>query len=250
MAELVNHNRRAFLGACFSMTAAFALPPRQALALTVFDPANYSQNLLTAIRTLETIAQNATQISNQVQQIQNQANMLRSIDINTAAQLASQLGILNQEYANAARILYRADQISTQMRELFPDADELYNFPDIAQNARQFVARSRQLGEYSARVHASVLENSPNTQSRVLQLIAASNGATGQTSATQAGNQLLGTLSGQMTEMVAVLSAHHQTVENRIAEDVAQRSRTEAIGKRISNYEFDPVTNHFNALAP
>lgn len=234
------------LALALSSTALFN---SQANAYTVFDPANYSQNLLTAIRTLETVAQNATQISNQVQQIQNQAAMLRSIDINTAAQLASQLGILNQEYAQASQIFFRADQITTQMRDLFPDADDLYNFPDIANNAKAFVERSRQLGEYSARVHASVLENSPNTQARVLSLIAASNSAAGQTGATQAGNQLLATLSGQMTSMTAVMSAHHQTVENRIAEDSAQRERVRAAARNTTNFENpEPLDEYICAL--
>jgi len=222
--------------AMFSI-AAITLVPRPAHSFPVFDGANYVQNLLTALQTLQTVAQQATEISNQVRQIENQAAMLRSIDINTAAQLAGQLGILNQEYAKAAGIFYKADQITSQMRGIFPEADDLYNFPDIANNARQFGIRSRQLGEYSARVHAAVLENSPNTQARVLGLINASNSAPGQTAATQAGNQLLGTLSGQMTELVSVLSAHHQTVENRIGEDVARQARAEAARSKISNYD-------------
>src|SRR5499427_11036953 len=42
---------------------------------TVFDPANYSQNLLTAARALE-------QITNQVRQLQNQVLMLQRMDQN------------------------------------------------------------------------------------------------------------------------------------------------------------------------
>src|SRR3546814_11493940 len=42
--------------------------PAQA-QITVFDPGNYSQNLLTAARTLQ-------QINNQIQSLQNEANML------------------------------------------------------------------------------------------------------------------------------------------------------------------------------
>ena len=230
----------------FLTTSVFLPGPARSLA--VFDGANYAQNLLTALQTLQTVAQQATEISNQVRQIENQAAMLRSIDINTAAQLAGQLGILNQEYAKAAGLFYKADQITNQMREMFPEADDLFNFPDIADNARQFGVRSRQLGEYSARVHAAVIENSPQTQARVLSLINASNTAAGQTAATQAGNQLLGTLSGQMTELVSVLSAHHQTVENRISEDVARQARAEATRSRISNYSSPPVARNTNVF--
>ena len=49
--------------------------PRSAAQLTVFDPANYQQNLLSAVRALE-------QINNQVRQLQNQVLMIQRMDQN------------------------------------------------------------------------------------------------------------------------------------------------------------------------
>src|SRR4029079_2593139 len=49
--------------------------PRPAAQLTVFDPVNYGQNLLTAARALE-------QINNQVRQLQNQVLMIARMDQN------------------------------------------------------------------------------------------------------------------------------------------------------------------------
>ena len=49
--------------------------PRSAAQLTVFDPANYQENLLSAARALE-------QINNQVRQLQAQAQMLSRMDQN------------------------------------------------------------------------------------------------------------------------------------------------------------------------
>ena len=66
--------------AVLSMTAT-ALVPTPAYAQfggIVYDPSNYSQNILTAARTLE-------QINNQIRQLQNEAQML----INQARNLAS-----------------------------------------------------------------------------------------------------------------------------------------------------------------
>ena len=48
---------------------AMALETSASAQITVFDPTNYSQNLLTAARALQ-------QINNQVQSLQNQARML------------------------------------------------------------------------------------------------------------------------------------------------------------------------------
>ena len=59
-----------------TVTMTLTAPP--AHAITVFDPANYSQNLLTAVRSLQ-------QISNQIQQLANEAQML----VNQAQNLTS-----------------------------------------------------------------------------------------------------------------------------------------------------------------
>ena len=49
--------------------------PRSAAQLTVFDPSNFQQNLLSAARALE-------QINNQVRQLQAQAQMILRMDQN------------------------------------------------------------------------------------------------------------------------------------------------------------------------
>ena len=56
------------------------LSPQSAAQLTVFDPVNYQENLLSAARALE-------QINNQVRQLQNQAQMHRCAWIRTCVRL-------------------------------------------------------------------------------------------------------------------------------------------------------------------
>lgn len=68
--------------------------------LTVFDPGNYSQNLLTAARTLQ-------QINNQIQSLQNEANML----VNQAKNLTRidfpELQALTQTLQQVDRLMVR-----------------------------------------------------------------------------------------------------------------------------------------------
>src|SRR3546814_8139795 len=45
---------------------------------TVFDPSNYTQNTLTAVRTLEQINNQINQLQNEAQMLMNQARNLRS----------------------------------------------------------------------------------------------------------------------------------------------------------------------------
>ena len=83
---------------CFATSLALALllstaaVPPQANAITVFDPANYSQNLLTAARSLQQINQQVQQLANEAQMLVNQAQDLTRLPTTIAADLQRSLG--------------------------------------------------------------------------------------------------------------------------------------------------------------
>ncbi len=71
-------HRTILLSAALPLAASVALvasSPPAAAQITVFDPSNYSENVLTAARTLQ-------QINNQIQSLQNEATMLRNMTQN------------------------------------------------------------------------------------------------------------------------------------------------------------------------
>ena len=214
----------------------------------VFDPTNYSENLLTAARSLEQIQNQVSQISNQVRMIEDNANMLRSIDIDTSVQLSSQLGQLNNLYSQASSIIYKTDQFTDKIARIYPDEADFLNVPDISASAEQFINDQRNLAAYSAQVHSQVLANGAQSEQQILSLIQASNAATGQTGAVQAGNQLIATLAMQLNGMTSSLAAHHQVVEAQIGNDNAQKIRTRAIIRRIGDVSFRRNTNPINVL--
>ena len=53
----------------------------------VFDPSNYSQNILTAARTLEQINNQIRQLQNEAQMLMNQARNLTGLDFSALADL-------------------------------------------------------------------------------------------------------------------------------------------------------------------
>jgi P-type conjugative transfer protein TrbJ len=79
--------------------------------LLVFDPSNYSQNLLTAARSLQ-------QIQNQITSLQNQAQML----INQAKQLeqlpTTVLNNVERDYSQIRNLLRQADGIAYNVQSL------------------------------------------------------------------------------------------------------------------------------------
>lgn len=207
----------------------------------VFDPTNYSENLLTAARSLEQIQNQVSQISNQVRMLEDNANMLRSIDIDTSAQLSSQLNQLNNLYSQAGSIIFKTDQFTDKISRLYPDEADFLNVPDISASADQFIQDQKNLAAYSAQIHSQVLTGSAQSEQQILSLIHASNSARGQTSAVQAGNQLIGTLAVQLNGMTSSLAAHHQVVEAQIGNDNAQSVRTKAIVERVGDVSFKPT---------
>src|SRR3546814_14273421 len=90
--------------------------------ITVFDPGNYSQNLLTAARTLQ-------QINNQIQSLQNEANMLVNqaknltrIDFPELQALTQTLPQVDRLMAPAQGIQLRVTGLDQQLRQLFPQS--------------------------------------------------------------------------------------------------------------------------------
>jgi P-type conjugative transfer protein TrbJ len=72
------HRFRTLLAISAAMVTVFVIGVPAHAQMTVFDPSNYSQNVLTAARALQ-------QVNNQIQSLQNQATSL----INEARNLAS-----------------------------------------------------------------------------------------------------------------------------------------------------------------
>src|ERR1700732_815914 len=110
-------SRRALrLGAFAPITLAIAIgsaPPATAQAV-VFDPSNYSQNILTAARALQ-------QINNQIRSLQNQALMLinstrtvTSLPTSIARQLKANIDGISRLMGQAQGISFRVDMNTTQ----------------------------------------------------------------------------------------------------------------------------------------
>ncbi|WP_308222954.1 hypothetical protein [Sphingomonas sp. J344] len=106
-----------------AITIALATPMLAAPAsaqISVFDPTNYAQNLLTAARAL-------SQINNQIQSLQNEATMLANMAKNMKPgefpqfeALKARLAQIDTLMDRAQGISFRVDQLDAQFERLFP----------------------------------------------------------------------------------------------------------------------------------
>src|SRR3546814_17411157 len=87
--------------------------------ITVFDPSNYAQNILTAARTLQSVNQQIQQLQNEEHMLVNQGKNIERIDF-------PQLVPLRQKLTETAPLLVRAqDSLSMvhQLDKTFPRSE-------------------------------------------------------------------------------------------------------------------------------
>ena len=80
-------------GAIGSLGASLFTSGPASAQLSVFDPSNYAQNLLTAARTLQQVNQQIQSLQNEAQMLINQGKNLTRIDFPQLQQLQLQQGL-------------------------------------------------------------------------------------------------------------------------------------------------------------
>jgi len=111
--------------AALSMTAT-ALVPAPAYAQfggIVYDPTNYSQNILTAARTLEQINNQIRQLQNQAASLINEARNLQSLPLSVLEPLQTQIRQTQALIGQAQRMAYNVQAIETQFAAQYKSVD-------------------------------------------------------------------------------------------------------------------------------
>lgn len=210
------------LGTAGSLAMALTCTPARA-QFTVFDPSNYSQNLLTAARTLQ-------QINNQIQSLQNEATMLINqaknltrIDFPELQALTQTLQQVDRLMGQAQGIQFRVSGLDQQFRQLFPQSFSAAlrtNEQVVAARARLDTAMSAY--QQTMTVQAQVTENVTADAQALSGIVAKSQGAEGALQAQQATNQLLALAAKQQFQIQNMMAAQYR------AEAIEQARRTQA----------------------
>lgn len=197
-----------------------ALAPAPALAQwVVYDPSNFSQNVLTATRTLQ-------QINNQIQSLQNEATMILNQGqslINQGKNLTSlatsPLSALQQDLARTQALIAQAQGLTTQVTQLNQQFRQQYpsgygagtsantTVADARTQWNNSLEALRTTLQMQGQVNASITAD----QGTLSQIVGSSQGAVGILQASQATNQLLALMAKQTM----------QSQQLRIAQDRA-----------------------------
>ncbi|MCJ2182413.1 P-type conjugative transfer protein TrbJ [Novosphingobium sp. 1949] len=194
---------------------------------TVFDPSNYSQNILTAARTLEQINNQIRMLQNQAQSLINQAKNLTTISFPELQALKQTMQQIDQLMGQAQGIQFKVASLDQQFRSLYPDrfAQSLTTSQQV-QSARARMDTARAAFKQTMTVQAQVVENIAADQAALTGIIARSQSAEGALQASQATNQLLALVAKQQFQIQTLMAAQYRAEAIERANQA--QSRTDA----------------------
>jgi type IV secretion system protein TrbJ len=187
--------------------AVFQAPREAAAQLTVFDPNNYAQNVLTAARELQQINNQITSLQNQAQMLINQAKNLANLPYSSLRQIEQSIARTQQLLAAAQRIAYDVGQIDRAFSTTYAPASADMSDQALVTNAQTRWQNAIASLQDAMRVQATVVGNLDTNRSQMSALVTASQGATGTLQVTQAGNQLLALQAQQLADLTASVAA-------------------------------------------
>ncbi len=204
----VNAIMLALLGASASGVTAMSAPASAQIA--VFDPNNYSQNLLSAARALQ-------QINNQIQSLQNEATMLTSMAKNLSrvefaelTELQRKLQQIDDLMTRAQGIRFDADTVDDQFRRLFPNGAAPGNSAAQMSAAQARLSVARSALQHTLGVQAQIVGNIQSDSQALSAIVARSQNAEGALQVGQATNQLLALAAKQHLQIQSMIAAQYR----------------------------------------
>jgi P-type conjugative transfer protein TrbJ len=202
-----------------------ACGPALAQGRIVYDPTNYAQNVLSAARALD-------QIRNQIAQIEQQAQMLARNPLQLSPELSRSIDEARALFETAEGIAFDIRRIGADLEALYPQTWEDFDLEGVLRQSDRWIAQSRASLQTAMEMEARAAQSIGQSRERIASALGSSASAEGQTSAVQAGNQLLGIQATQLTEIHALLIAQGRALEAERMERLAREERAEEIRRR------------------
>jgi P-type conjugative transfer protein TrbJ len=201
-------------GLVIAGATAFGLTMHSAPAqaqMTVFDPSNYSQNLLTAARTLTQINKQIQMLQNQAQSLLNEAKNLKTISFPELQALQQTLQQIDQLMGQAQGIQFKVTGLDQQFKSLFPTSfDAALTGNQQVASARSRLDTSMAAYKQTMTVQAQVVENIAADEANLASIVSRSQSAEGALQASQATNQLLALVAKQQFQIQTMMAAQYR----------------------------------------
>jgi P-type conjugative transfer protein TrbJ len=236
---MTNHIRATLAAvlAVFALATASVPARAQFGSGIVFDPTNYSQNVMTAARELQ-------QVNNELQSLENQATSLTNQALNLASLPYSSLTTLDQSISQTERLLVQAQRIAYNVSTINQAFTQTYPaaYPSST-SSQQLMADAQTRWQNSLagfqdamNVQAGAIQNLDSTRTQIDALVSSSQSATGALQAAQSGNQLVAIQTKQLADLTAVMAAIARAQSLEGARTVESQEQAQAQTSNFLNY--------------
>lgn len=188
---------------------------------------------------VQMIQQNAQMITQGVQMI-SQGNSLIALDNQMLQGLTSNyLGNIMSVIQNMDTLILSVSGLTYDLANLSSAFESSYRPSFGSMTSPQLITKRGELRTLlldtvkdSMTVQAQVMDNMSVNRVQLQNLVTASQAAPGQTSAIQAGNQILAQLGGQLVEIQALLASQAKAAEAATAYQMAEAERTKELARK------------------
>ena len=199
----------------------------------VYDPANHTQNILTAVRSLQQINQQVRQLTHEIEMLENMARNLETLPVNVAeAIIADRIRRIHELMQEAEGIGYGVEEVEREYETAYPEdyGTEPPRQAVLVEEARARWRQSRSAYRDTLVTVSAALEDNQSDGAAITGLVDLSQSAAGALQATQAGNQIEALQTQQLMQMETIMAAHYRAEAleraRQLAEEVRGRART------------------------
>lgn len=235
----MNPSRRLLLAVTAGALGSVLVSPARA-QVTVYDPAAVAQ-------AIKQVSQGLEQIQALRDQLTQQAQMVAKLGIDVTGPLGRIAADATALLKQAQGVGYQALDLSKSFAELYPRDLSGLSPKELAAKLAAWNLASRQTLQEAMTVQNQIARAQPATADAVRAAVSASQGASGQTAAVQATNQLLAVLSSQFSQLQTLLITQARQGETLEAERRAIIDKAETDRRR--NSVITPRTRRFTGAS-
>jgi P-type conjugative transfer protein TrbJ len=203
----------------------------QAQAFIVFDPNNFSQNVLTAARTLEQVNNQILSLQNEAVMLQNEAKNLKTLNYSSLGQMNSALSQIGNLMNQADGLSFNLMQLENQWQQQYPTSyGATISTNDVALAAQGRWQNAMDAFHQSMQVQSQIVANVQSDQPLLTNLVNQSQGAAGTLQAQQASNQLIALSAKQQMQIQQLMAAQYRAQ----SEDAARKAQADAAARAMT----------------
>lgn len=221
-------SHRRFLSSVALATALLlaAPPPAAQAQMAVID-------LKAILQAEQQVSQGLTQIQRLESQLSNQAAMLQHLETDITGPIAQITGQATAILQQAQGIGYNAQNVAQQYAALYPTTMPGASLASTQASLATWRQTNTLALQQAMQMQNQIALGQPITSAQVSSAVTASQGAAGQTAAIQASNQLLATVSAQLTQLQNLLITQARAEQTLAAQAQASQATGAADSQRF-----------------